>query len=579
MDSQAEDVTLDFTGTDGSRSSIGTETRGQISGMSIPSHAMPRSRRRLFSVRLRSLLLLVPLCALIALVWKFYQDYGDLDRAELTGALHSFAAAKPAEKASLAGWLAAVKGPEMRRIFPALLVATNDPDPIVRASAARAVGQLISGNAQPLHGELADEVAVAGAQLIACFQDKDPRVRAEAVKALGSINIPQVSLRPPVGGKTGYGPLSPDRRAVLAVLHRAIRDSDANVRATACSTLGVYADAREDAPAELIAALEDPDVDKVRGAAAGALGDSPWKNQSALITPLVKAFLVTPQRNRPQAPYVKDHYFTHWDPPRGQVGRERIASALVAISQKAAAPPEAAPWLLLCLEMKDGPDPLAIVRLLLSTGSEGRTAVPILVRIAKQQAAQECERWAIDCLPPFDPTPSQTQELTAELATMALNQFREGKYISAANSLFKLAPDSPEAAALVAPLAKLARSQIAAGQQLTAVKVLFEYKSKVPEAVDLAVPLAKMLLSDHEERGRADRRIEALSGDVESSQYNAASSDLVRIDERNSTAAKALSTLGPRASAAVPFLLKLRDAVRQDFYPRTSVDEILQTIN
>jgi HEAT repeat protein len=118
--------------------------------------------------------------------------------------------------------------------LPELVALTASPDVAIRATAARALGEL--GDADP-----------AGRALLSLVEDLDPLVRAEAIDALGVLRY------------------APAAQAVARALH----DVQPLVRASAAETAGDLGDAT--VIPELERALSDDD-EAVRGYAASSLG-------------------------------------------------------------------------------------------------------------------------------------------------------------------------------------------------------------------------------------------------------------------------------------------------------------------
>ncbi len=159
-----------------------------------------------------------------------------------------------------------------------LIVALQDKEEIVRASAANALGQLKSDTAiQPLIAALQDkEASVRGCAadalgqlkndtaiqpLIAAFQDKESYVRWSAAKALGQLKS-DTAIQP---------------------LIAALQDKEASVRTSAADALGQL---KSDAAIQpLIAALQDKE-EIIRWSAAKVLGQL---KGDAAIQPLLSA--------------------------------------------------------------------------------------------------------------------------------------------------------------------------------------------------------------------------------------------------------------------------------------------------
>jgi len=155
---------------------------------------------------------------------------------------------------------------------PALTLALRDPDPQVRVSAARGLGQV--------GPDAAEAVTALGQGL----RDSEPRVRFDAAVALGRLGpaardaVPALgrALSDPagevrVGAALGLAGMGPAARGVLPGLVQALRDGNPVLRMSAASALGsIGPEARPAVPA-LLGALRDANT-SVRTSAASALG-------------------------------------------------------------------------------------------------------------------------------------------------------------------------------------------------------------------------------------------------------------------------------------------------------------------
>jgi HEAT repeat protein len=251
----------------------------------------PAFWQRIFTVRLSGLLVIVAGSELVVEAWKYYRDNLDIERATTTHHLRELAGG-PA-RVEAAQTLAEVRGQEMRRVFPAMIEAMGDRDAGVRAAATWAVGRLIRTNATSLRGEVVDEIATAVPLLLAATEDRDSKVRTGALASLAAVKIPKM-LDPSTNTATVlHGPLGPDRRVVLSVLERALRDPDPRVRGVACTTYLEYIDAKDELPAGVLDALKnDPSWD-VRAEAAYTLA-SQWHRNSVLLLSVDTASVVPP---------------------------------------------------------------------------------------------------------------------------------------------------------------------------------------------------------------------------------------------------------------------------------------------
>jgi HEAT repeat protein len=157
--------------------------------------------------------------------------------------------------------------------LPGMVEALRDPDPLVRVSAARAIGQVGPG--------AADAVPA----LSVALRDGDPRVRFDVAVALGRVGPAGADAAPAlaralgdpagevrVGAAMGLGGLGGGAREAVPALVQALRDGNAVLRMSAASALGgIGSDARAAVPA-LRTALGDNNT-SVRTSAASALGN------------------------------------------------------------------------------------------------------------------------------------------------------------------------------------------------------------------------------------------------------------------------------------------------------------------
>jgi HEAT repeat protein/lysophospholipase L1-like esterase len=154
------------------------------------------------------------------------------------------------------GWLASTEGPAPAALLPALLGALRDTDPLVRASAAWALGR---------SGLAADDVSRALASALA--SDADEAVRASAARALGGAGIAG--------------------RAHRSTLIEALADARASVRWAAAGALDRIGVAPEQAPS-LAKALESQDA-YVRAFASWKLGEMGPAAGAAAVPALIEA--------------------------------------------------------------------------------------------------------------------------------------------------------------------------------------------------------------------------------------------------------------------------------------------------
>lgn len=161
---------------------------------------------------------------------------------------------------------------DLQYVIPELFKALQHPNSIVRANAARTLGEFPSGYISGLlersptgsieRWEAPPEIKAIKPKLIAALKDREARVRSSAADALSSfVSTTDIS----------------DVQSAIPDLISLLKDPDASVRASAASTLRIF-DYQEGKPtaklaeSELFVALRDPDA-KVRARAASTLGD------------------------------------------------------------------------------------------------------------------------------------------------------------------------------------------------------------------------------------------------------------------------------------------------------------------
>src|SRR6266850_177805 len=154
---------------------------------------------------------------------------------------------------------------DSRAISPLSDALSGDASPVVRMTAAWALGEIEDAAAVPL--------------LATASKDRDARVRQQAAWALGEIEDAQgiatleALMRDPVADvrKTAIWALGEiEDRGAVAALAAALKDSDPEVRLLTAWALGEIED--ESAVEPLVGALKDSDED-VRATAAWALGE------------------------------------------------------------------------------------------------------------------------------------------------------------------------------------------------------------------------------------------------------------------------------------------------------------------
>jgi HEAT repeat protein len=194
-------------------------------------------------------LVLLLLCATVLASAGRGQEATFLDRSVRSWA-HDLADGNAAVRRSAAFALGRIGGPALTAA-PDIGKCLSDADAEVRAAAAEALGDIVSG----LHGGgLSVWEAFSPALGRAVASDTDPRVRAAAAYALGACG---------------------ERAAPLAqALRKALRDPDPRVRRNAARATAKLGEAAADAVNDLCELLKDPDASVRRDViiALGAIG-------------------------------------------------------------------------------------------------------------------------------------------------------------------------------------------------------------------------------------------------------------------------------------------------------------------
>jgi len=174
---------------------------------------------------------------------------------------------------SLDDWLAQLESnsPEARaQAVEALAEALQDEDPVVRVTAADALG------------DAGAQAAAAVPALLLAIEDEEPYVRSAAAEALGRIGsaaVPKMlealqgghrSLR--IRACVALGGFGPEARDAVPALVEALEDPDAVIRMVAARSLGQIGSEAKSAVPALVEALQDEDRN-VRDRAAVTLGE------------------------------------------------------------------------------------------------------------------------------------------------------------------------------------------------------------------------------------------------------------------------------------------------------------------
>ena len=215
----------------------------------------------------------VAICTLIV-VWFLRESPAQPDGA-VTSALDAMRSADPAARKSAIKNVTQAGLSDSARSIPAVIEALADPDATVRAGAAESLGLLGSYAVWArMTGTVADgqdqgTIDTATKALLGSMaSDAQPVVRAAAARGLG--NISATSPQPPKSrrgskkaeakGKeeAGAAPSPFDYKATMAALIAALADKDEDVRASAAAALGAAGPkVSAEPPPPLVAALKD----------------------------------------------------------------------------------------------------------------------------------------------------------------------------------------------------------------------------------------------------------------------------------------------------------------------------------
>jgi HEAT repeat protein len=190
------------------------------------------SRPRGYRVNLKTLLALVACCASLLWAWRSAQDADPTNKVVRTLRYGDVAGRREA-----AARLAACDGEEARRVVPALIQATADPDAQVRASAVRSLGELIRNGVLLAKLDMAREARLVGPVAVAALRDGQGDVRLAAIDSLVMLG----ELR-----RTDRRFPGPDDEAVVpALIDLVVQETNPYVRKRAADALVSLGSIRE----------------------------------------------------------------------------------------------------------------------------------------------------------------------------------------------------------------------------------------------------------------------------------------------------------------------------------------------
>jgi HEAT repeat protein len=464
----------------------------------------------------------------------------------LAGAIDALGASSPSDRVAAIQQVSQLGMADVGRSIPPITGALGDTDPGVRARAAEALALLGSyamynqiPGAQPGSGGEASIGGVTSALLAALAKDDQPSVRAAAAGALGNICATE-----PKASQSAKGSKKGRRKGSAA-------DS------VGLATAGPPAVEYNTIVDALVAALGDPD-DKVRSAAAAALGSAGPKLSGEPLEPLVAALSDKSPSIRAAAVSAIPSF------PRGL---DRVLPSLIAMgaSQEGAVrdacavalgqlkPPAissgAVPALVEGLKSPDREVRLKVVALLSLLGSDARPAIPALIKTLKE------------------PLDSDRVVMGGGLGGAVSSTF-SGPAHESAKLLGRIGPDSPSAADVIAALADIVRTG-APQRSASAAQALGEFGASaaatIPDLIQrlkaVDPPGTPTLSRTAEAAAKALARIAAGIDGPSAQNVVAALRLALNAESRDTRAAaiRALQELGPKAASALPQIKTLQE--------------------
>jgi HEAT repeat protein len=365
-----------------------------------PENTKPNGTRR-FQTNVRTLIALVACCAAGLWAYRRVQDEGDpvLSEARVIQkrAFNGLKSSKPAERVGAIQDLERLGAGDSSVAIPSLLRALEDPDALVRRTAAYALITMVP----PLSKTGVDSPLIGNAltALIQGLSDQDVEVRKASIFALGSI-LSSMLVSPSVEADTG---------AATTALMRLIKDPQPDIRVASAGALSKIAAPRPGLATKLpidrnavikalVELLSDREP-KVRIAAINAMSSQAWcargqNPASALAKPLndempeVRAAAVkaTIRFKSGLDPWISPLLKLLETDPDPTVRRECLNTLEYAFTPPAITA-QAVPLLIAALRSKSSNVRARTAWLLRELKTEATAAIPELLRVANEPVA------------------------------------------------------------------------------------------------------------------------------------------------------------------------------------------------
>jgi hypothetical protein len=225
----------------------------------------------LFRIHLAGLMLVVAVGAVLCWAWLYNRQYASIERSWVSIHLHDLHHDDAAQRRRGAENLGQAEAADLTRVVPALALAVDDPDWQVRRGAVTSLAKVIRRHARNAQRDSIDEIRLAMRVLVPALDDRRTEVR---IAAMGSVaELGDLFRAPPVGVglSDAASVVVPEARRITDALSRAMRDTDAEVRAAALRPLGRIGPLAGLVPDQIENAAENDPAIEVRTAARAAL--------------------------------------------------------------------------------------------------------------------------------------------------------------------------------------------------------------------------------------------------------------------------------------------------------------------